>query len=110
MTMTVSVYDDIHNHFADNIEYDLWRVNNNRTFIKHDIITDNSKHLLFSVNTVEDLGYYEIVLYIKNYFDRFHENIKIPNHRLIIPVGMNELNQYYQLGIHITPTSHSCVL
>ncbi|CAF0861164.1 unnamed protein product [Rotaria sordida] len=109
--MFISVYDDTHDKFADKIEYDLWRINNtDRIFIKHDIVHENNQNILFTVNTIDDFGCYEVVLNIKDYFERFNENIDLPTSQYTIPVGMNELDKSYHLGIHITPTQVSCVL
>ncbi|CAF4225229.1 unnamed protein product [Rotaria sp. Silwood2] len=107
--MLISVYDDLHNKHADKIEYDLWRINNNtdRVFIKHDIFHENSENILFLVNTIDDFGTYEVVLNIRNYFEHFNENIELPISQFSLPVGMYELDQCYQLGIHITPTEVS---
>ncbi|CAF4399933.1 unnamed protein product, partial [Rotaria sp. Silwood2] len=59
---------------------------------------------------IDDFGTYEVVLNIRNYFEHFNENIELPISQFSLPVGMYELDQCYQLGIHITPTEVSCTL
>jgi 5-hydroxyisourate hydrolase-like protein (transthyretin family) len=110
--MTLAVHDDVHHQNADGIEYDLWRINNttNRVNIKHDRITNNDPHLLVQANTEEDLGSYEIILYIKDYFEGFDQNVDVPHSRFILPFGMNQLDRDYHLNVHITPTSYTCTL
>jgi 5-hydroxyisourate hydrolase-like protein (transthyretin family) len=109
---TIAVYDDVHHQDATGIEYDLWRVNNktNRVSIKHDTLPSGHSHVLIQTNTAEDLGSFEVILYTKDYFDRFNEDIQVPNSRLTIPFGVNELNQDQHLNIHIKPTSFTCTL
>ncbi|CAF3364099.1 unnamed protein product [Rotaria sp. Silwood1] len=110
--MLITVHDDLHDKYADNIEYDLWRIteNNDRIFVKHDKVHENSENILFLVHTNNDLGTYEVALYIKNYFQQFNENIDLPNDQFSIRVGMNEPREVQHLGIHIKPTEYSCVL
>lgn len=110
--LTISIYDDVHHQNAEGIEYDLWRINNNsnRVNIKHDTITNNNQYILIQTNTVDELGSFEIVLYIKDYFESFHENIHVQNSRIIIPFGVNALNRDDHLNIFIRPDSCSCTL
>ncbi|CAF3434653.1 unnamed protein product [Rotaria sp. Silwood1] len=97
--MLITVHDDLHNKYADNIEYDLWRIteNNDRIFVKHDKVHENSENILFLVHTNNDLGTYEVALYIKNYFQQFNENIDLPNDQFSIRVGMNEPREVQHL-------------
>jgi 5-hydroxyisourate hydrolase-like protein (transthyretin family) len=110
--ITLSVHDDVHNQKAEGIEYDLWRINDNtnRVKIKHDILTNNNVHILVQANTVEELGSFEIIFYIKDYFERFNQNLDLKDNRLIVPFGMNDLNQDYHLNVHITSTGYTCTL
>jgi len=111
--MTLSVYDDVHNQKAEGIAYDLWRINNssNRVNIKHDIITNNNNsHVLIQANTVEDLGSFEIVLYVKDYFEHCNPNLDVRDSRFTLPFGMNDLDRDYHLNVHITPTGYTCTL
>ena len=109
--MMLSVYDTVHNQNATGIEYDLWRVNNstNRVNIKHDTITNNP-HVLTEANTSEELGSFELILYVKDYFDRFNENINVHQNRLIIPFGSTDLNRDEHLTVHIKPDGVTCTL
>ncbi|CAF1220120.1 unnamed protein product [Rotaria magnacalcarata] len=111
--LTVSVHDDIHNQNADGIQYDLWRINNgsNRVNIKHGTITDNSNpYILLQANTVDELGSFEIILYIKDYFESFNEKIHVQDNRIIVAFSMNDLNQDHHLRIFIRPDRHWCTL
>jgi 5-hydroxyisourate hydrolase-like protein (transthyretin family) len=110
--ITFSVHDDVHNQKAEGIEYDLWRINNNtnRVNIKHDTITNDSSNVLVQANTNEDLGSFEVVLYIKDYFERLNPNLDVQDSRFVVPFGMNELNRDYHLNVHITPTGYTCTL
>ncbi|CAF3178970.1 unnamed protein product [Rotaria sp. Silwood2] len=106
--ITLSVHDELHNQLANGIKYDLWHIHNdtNRVNIKHDTLTNNdSQHVLLQANTVEELGSFEVILYIKDYFDSFNENIQVRDSRIIVPFGMHELDRDYQLNIFITPTN-----
>lgn len=108
----LSVYDDIHHQNAEGLEYDLWRIvdSNNRVNIKHDRVPVERPHELIQANTPNDLGSFELILFIKDYFQRFNENLRVENSRLVIPFGFNDLNENYHLNIHITPTSFTCTL
>ncbi|CAF3027507.1 unnamed protein product [Rotaria socialis] len=111
--LTVSVHDDAHNQNADDIQYDLWRINDNsnRVNIKHDTIIANSNpHVLVQANTVDELGLFEIILYIKDYFESFNENIHVQDSRIIIAFGMNNLNRDHHLRIFIRPDRYWCTL
>ena len=110
--ITLSVFDSVHNQNATGIEYDLWRVNTstNRVNIKHGTITNNDSHLLLHARTAEELGSFEVILYVKNYFERFNENISVQDSRFIIPFGFHDLDQDYHLTIHISPTGVTCTL
>jgi 5-hydroxyisourate hydrolase-like protein (transthyretin family) len=110
--MTVTVRDDVNHQNAQGIEYDLWRVNQStdRVKIKHGRITDANPHLLVQANTPDDLGSFEIVLFVKDYFESTNQNLNMENSRLVIPFGFNEINRDYHLGICITPTGFTCTL
>lgn len=110
--LTLSVYDDIHHQNAEGLEYDLWRIinPNNRVNLKHDRITDQRSHLLIEANTPEILGSFEVILYVKDYFEQFNENLNVRDSRMIIPVGINRTDEDHHLNIHITPTGYTCTL
>ncbi|UJR21700.1 hypothetical protein I4U23_024777 [Adineta vaga] len=110
--MMLSVYDNLHKKNAEGIEYDLWRVDkdSNRTNIKHATLTNDNSHVLVEANTEEELGAYEVILFAKDYFDKFNEDITMQDSRFTISFGMNELNQDYQLGVRITPDGYTCTL
>jgi 5-hydroxyisourate hydrolase-like protein (transthyretin family) len=110
--MSLCVHDDVHNQNADGIEYDLWRINDGTTRVNigHDTITNNSPHVLVQANTAEELGSFEVILYVKDYFERFNENIDVQDSRYILPFGINELNKDNHLNMHITPTGYTCTL
>jgi 5-hydroxyisourate hydrolase-like protein (transthyretin family) len=110
--VTLSIYDDVHDKNAEGIEYDLWRINNNsnRVNIKHTTLTNDNQHVLLEASTPEQLGSYEVILFTKDYFERFNENIQVRDSRVIVPFGINERNEDYHLNIHITPTSYTCTL
>ena len=110
--LTLSIYDDTHHQNAEGLEYDLWRVvdSNNRVNIKHDQITDQHSHLLVQANTLNDLGSFELVLFVKDYFERFNENLHTPDSRMVVPVGFNSLDEDNHLSIRITPTTVTCTL
>lgn len=110
--MTFSVHDDINNKNADGIEYDLWRINQptDRVKIRHGIITNQNPHLLIEANTPEELGSFEVVLYIKDYFKHSNPDLNVENSRMVLPFGINQTDQDYHLNIHITPTSFTCTL
>lgn len=110
--LTFAVYDDVHHQNAEGLEYDLWRIinPNNRVNIKHDRITDQRMNLIIEATTPEQLGAFEIVLYVKDYFERFNENLNVQDSRLVISVGINRIDEDQFLNIHITPTGHTCTL
>ena len=110
--MTVSVRDDVHHRNAEGIEYDLWRINQStdRVKIKHDRITNQNQHVLVQANTPDELGSFEIVLFVKDYFNTMDQNLDVPDSRVIIPFGINDINRDYHLNIGITPTAFTCTL
>lgn len=110
--MTFSVFDNVNNKKADGLKYDLWRINDNtnRVNIKQDTITDDNQHVLVQANTNEDLGSYEVVLYIKDYYKQNNPDIDVQDSRMTVPFGVNDLNQDYHLNVHITPTTVTCTL
>jgi 5-hydroxyisourate hydrolase-like protein (transthyretin family) len=110
--MTVAVHDDVHHQNAEGIEYDLWRINepNGRVKIRHDQITSTNSHVLIQANTPDELGSFEIVLFTKDYFEHLDQNLNVQNSRIIVPFGINQLDQDYHLNISITPTSYTCTL
>ncbi|CAF1357806.1 unnamed protein product [Adineta steineri] len=110
--MTFNVYDDVHKKNAEGIEYDLWRINNgkDRVNMKHEKLADGNSHVLVEANKEEELGTFEVVIYAKDYFDRFNEDIEVKNSRYVIPFGVKDLSQDYHLNIHISPTSYTCTL
>ena len=110
--MTVSVYDDLHHRPARGLAFDLWRLQNeqNRVNIKHGTITDDHRNLLVETNRQEDLGSFELVLYIKDYFQQFPDYTEIEQGKVVLPFGMNQLGEDNHLNIHIQPTSFTCTL
>ncbi|CAF1141474.1 unnamed protein product [Rotaria sordida] len=110
--ITLAVHDELHNQYAEGIKYDLWRIDNNtnRIHVKNDTFTKNNSNVLLHAHTNEELGSFEVILYIKDYFDKFNENIHVQNSRITVPFGMNELDKDYELNIFITPTSYTCTL
>jgi 5-hydroxyisourate hydrolase-like protein (transthyretin family) len=110
--LTLSVHDDIHHQNAEGIEYDLWRINQStdRIKIKHDRITNQNPHLLIQANTPDELGSFEIVLYVKDYFEHLNRDHNVQNSRIIVPVGINQIDQDNHLSIHLTSTGYTCTL
>ena len=110
--MIVRVRDDLHGRNADGIEYDLWRreSDSTRVKIKHDTITDEHPEVVLHANNESELGNFEIVLFVKDYFERFDENISVRDSRFNISFGMNAINTEEQLNIHIKPDSYTCTL
>ncbi|CAF1146755.1 unnamed protein product [Adineta ricciae] len=110
--MVVRVRDDLHRTNADGIEYDLWRRENDstRVKIKHDTITNEHPEVVLHANNEDDLGTFEIVLFVKDYFERFDENINVRDSRFNISFRMNAINTEEQLSIFIKPDSYTCTL
>ncbi|CAM4757742.1 unnamed protein product [Rotaria magnacalcarata] len=77
--MLLSIHDDTHDQFADKIEYDLWRIYDNNT----------------KLQTIDDLGCYEIILHVKDYFDKFNENIVLSESQFIIPIVYKNKNKIH---------------
>ena len=110
--MTLGVTDGLHQQTAEHLAYDVWRIRggSNRVNIKQGTIGVDREHVLVDVNTADDLGSYEVILYVKDYFDRFNENINVTDSRLIIPFGITTLDEKSHLNIRIEPTSFTCTL
>ena len=110
--MTVSVYDDLHHQPARGLTFDLWHLRNeqHRVNIKHGTITDDRHNLLLETNRQEDLGSFELVLYIRDYFQQFSDYTEIEQGKAVLPFGMNRLGEDNHLNIHIQPTTISCTL
>lgn len=110
--MTVSVYDDVHHQVARGLAYDLWRVRSptERVKINEGTITDDRVNLLFETDREEDLGSFELVLHIKDYFQGFPDYTEMELGKLVLPFGTSRLGVDDHLGVHITPTSFTCTL
>lgn len=110
--MTVSVYDDLHHRSAQGLIYDLWRIENhqNRVKVKNGTINDEERNLLIETNRSEDLGSFELVLYVNDYFQQFSDYTEIQQGKMILPFGMNRLAEENHLNIHIQPTCLTCTL
>lgn len=110
--MTFTVFDEVHDRHADGIEYDLWRIekDSKRVNLGHKTFNGAQLQTLVEANKPEELGSFEIVLYVKEYFDRFNENIKVQDARYVLPFGMNNADEEGYLGIRINPDSYTCTL
>jgi 5-hydroxyisourate hydrolase-like protein (transthyretin family) len=110
--MTVSVYDKVHRQNAQGLAYDLWRIRdpNNRVNIKSGTIDTTNQHVLVEVNKQEDLGSFELILYVKDYFQRFPDHTEMADGRFILPFGMNQFNEDEHLNIQIEPSAFTCTL
>ena len=110
--MIVCVRDDLHRRNANGLAYDLWRLENDstRVKIKNGTITDEHPEVVVQANSEEELGRFEIVLFVKDYFEHFDEDITVQDSRFNIAFGMNALETDEQLNIHIKPDSYTCTL
>ena len=110
--MTLGVYDTVHHQNAQGLAYDLWRIRdpNHRVNIKHDTMGATGEHVLVQANTAEELGSFELILYVKDYFERFPNHSEVPDNRFIVPFGMNRLNEDLHLNVQINPTGFTCTL
>lgn len=110
--MTVSVYDKVHLQNAQGLVYDLWRIRdpNNRENIKHSTIDTNSENVLVQANTAEELGSFELILYVQDYFKQFPDYTEMADSRFIVPFGINQLNKDEHLNVQIEPSALTCTL
>jgi len=109
----VSVYDDEHKHPANGIKYDLWQINdgNGRVQLKQGTFDEKSApNVLLETDQAYPPGFFEIVLYTKDYFEKINKDLVLNDSRLTLSFGTNGNDHGLFLSINITPTGCSMTL